>query len=766
MIDETAKLVAQALPTLRDRNLLTIGLLEALPINSVDFQPDSMFRPVFDRVRAAMKTQDLLPSQDGGFVSAARAKLARGAPLRDLLSHDQLGKLLGVSEARWLAEAITQDRTPALWTYLREELEVQEVTPPGFANLVKPAFLAGQPDEWIVRFYIFLNEHRALWHDPPLRTQPFIRRQDMAHIPAFRVDGSPNIYLPPDEETEFPVVKRLVSDDAGACAFLEALGLKKPDVVAEVTDKILPKYSREAFTPPSSNGEHWQDIRKILRAVEEVRSIDRQRLVAQVERACWVRARNAATGKIYFCEPGSVYLPTPDLKMYFERNPDTYFLADDYSQEQQDALTGLPWLLRAVPVRRNDPDSHGYVNVINNRGWHERGVEAFDPNCQIHGLEHALKNITREKAAFIWNKLLGPNKQHVRGIVESSTNQNFSYPKREEKLSPVGKLAMELSWLPDRSGNFHKTADLSLDELPEGFERNEALARALQMRSPPELVRIAREWGFEPEDIEYLRKNREAFAKFKEFAETQKGGSTSGQEGEEPELDEATDGDSKTESGGRTGTGIGDGSGRQREDSGGRTGQSDRDQTGREGRTGGREKAKPAQQMRLVSYTVPRSSASGAQPETGPLEEDDWHGLGQRGVERVAEEEKRQHPGREVRIISPDQADYDTDPAVLSAGKVVVKIMPPNHKGYDIEVWEDGHWERYIEVKSLREAWGSRGVGMTPPQFEHAQQHRTKYWLYVVEQVESTDGPITRIQDPAHLVTRFQFDDGWKPLGQ
>jgi len=301
LIDETAKLVAQALPTLRDRNLLTIGLLEALPINSVDFQPDSMFRPVFDRVRAAMKTQDLLPSQDGGFVSAARAKLARGAPLRDLLSHDQLGKLLGVSEARWLAEAITQDRTPALWTYLREELEVQEVTPPGFANLVKPAFLAGQPDEWIVRFYIFLNEHRALWHDPPLRTQPFIRRQDMAHIPAFRVDGSPNIYLPPDEETEFPVVKRLVSDDAGACAFLEALGLKKPDVVAEVTDKILPKYSREAFTPPSSNGEHWQDIRKILRAVEEVRSIDRQRLVAQVERACWVRARNAATGKIYFC---------------------------------------------------------------------------------------------------------------------------------------------------------------------------------------------------------------------------------------------------------------------------------------------------------------------------------------------------------------------------------------------------------------------------------------------------------------------------------
>jgi len=128
LIDQTAKLVAEALPTLCDRKLLTIDLLDALPVNSVDFQPESMFRPVFDRVRDALKTKDLLPTYDGNFVSAGRAKLARGAALRNLLSHDQLRDLLGISESHWLAETITNDRTPVLWAYLREELQVQELS--------------------------------------------------------------------------------------------------------------------------------------------------------------------------------------------------------------------------------------------------------------------------------------------------------------------------------------------------------------------------------------------------------------------------------------------------------------------------------------------------------------------------------------------------------------------------------------------------------------------------------------------------------------
>jgi hypothetical protein len=143
------------------------------------------------------------------------------------------------------------------------------------------------------------------------------------------------------------------------------------------------------------------------------------------------------------------------------------------------------------------------------------------------------------------------------------------------------------------------------------------------------------------------------------------------------------------------------------------------------------DREKPSHQTRLVSYVVaPTGDGSDGEAMRDVLEEDDWQGLGNLGVERVAEEEKAQRSGREVKIIKPGDAGYD-NPALLSDRVIVVKIMPPNHPGYDIEVWIDGIIERYIEVKAMRDAWGARGVGMTPTQFEHAQKWRDKYWLFV-----------------------------------
>jgi hypothetical protein len=148
----------------------------------------------------------------------------------------------------------------------------------------------------------------------------------------------------------------------------------------------------------------------------------------------------------------------------------------------------------------------------------------------------------------------------------------------------------------------------------------------------------------------------------------------------------------------------------------------------------------PREQARLVSYVIHRTATEPLEGDTEPFEEDDWHGLGHSGVERVAAEE---------RLLNPD---WD------------VRVMPPNHPGYDIEVHRGGVLLRYIEVKSLRDLWGNRGVGMTPRQFSLALQEGERYWLYVVERVETADAPITRIQNPAQRVSRFQFDAGWRAI--
>jgi hypothetical protein len=94
-------------------------------------------------------------------------------------------------------------------------------------------------------------------------------------------------------------------------------------------------------------------------------------------------------------------------------------------------------------------------------------------------------------------------------------------------------------------------------------------------------------------------------------------------------------------------------------------------------------------------------------------------------------------------------------------------VMPPNNPGYDIKsVDQNGH-VRYIEVKSLTNAWDSQSPAqMTRTEFRLAKELGNSYWLYVVELVEKEECKIYRIQDPGNKVGYYLFDHGWSPLSE
>ena len=102
LIKETAELVVESLRQLKEMDLLSVSLLEALPIQTEDFREDSMFYPIFSRVREALRSEELLPVDDGTFVAAPNAKLARGTELMRLLDQDQLQELFqSGGETKW-----------------------------------------------------------------------------------------------------------------------------------------------------------------------------------------------------------------------------------------------------------------------------------------------------------------------------------------------------------------------------------------------------------------------------------------------------------------------------------------------------------------------------------------------------------------------------------------------------------------------------------------------------------------------------------------
>ena len=527
LIIQTADLLTETvLPWLKESRLLTTSFLEALPIRPEAFPQDSLFRPIYEKVRAALRDQDFLPTADGKYVAGKRAVLARGEDLVDLLNSEQLSFLLNTSQnLEWLTTDITETKKDihrylvgSKPSYFEEEIEslvVAEIRPQDLIEKLTSDFLKEQSITWLLKFYAFFKKRPALIDK--LKNKPIVRLENGRYVIPFKEDGSPNAFLPPESDTKFPVVSREICKDENAFEFFKKLGLEEPDEVAEVIEHILPKYTQSNLN--ISDDEHLQDIKKILRA-DSTDSQDKKSLLrGKLKNTAFIRAKNLVSQQIEFKKPEKLYFRNEKLILYFNGNKDAWFVDSKYDKYFNNLVKDLG-VQNAVYIKRKKPDEWDqYVIIVNFHGRHERGLNGFDPDIEVDGLKHALGHPTLEKSEFIWNKIAQPNVECIRGIVETSTLKTYGDSKKEEQVSEkFGRLLIDMPWLPDKQGDFHKPAELKLEDLPESFVRDEKLAKQLGMKKDV-VAKLAEAVGVDPDDIEFikhLKKNPEEYKKIKE----------------------------------------------------------------------------------------------------------------------------------------------------------------------------------------------------------------------------------------------------------
>ena len=518
LIEETAKLVVESLRQLKEMGLLSVSLLDVLPIRMEDFPEENMFYPIFSRVRDALISEELLPSNDGTFVAARNAKLVRGTELIQLLDQDQRSVLFQSDDkVKWLSTDITLDRTPDLRSYLMRELEVVEVTPEIFARNLSERFLASQDDEWFIRFYKYLSGQDALWRSPRrnyfrsrgiLRSKPILRLQGGAHVNPFQPSGSPNAYLVDGEDTEtsLPIVKVSLSWDKDARQFLTDLGIPKLDVVAEIIEKIIPKYTNNSKAVPID--EHEQDMIKMEKAWKTDSQEQKQQLQSKLSSTPFIRVESQSKRKIIYMKPSEVYFGNNNLRLYFSGNKNFGFVHPDYSQSAKDLFECLG-VSSSVRVKRREINSYGFVIISNSHSNHKRGIKGFDPDIRIDGLEYALNSPTREKSAFIWERIARLHSDCIRGEVESSKRQTYAGSSKEEQRSKFGMLLADIAWLPSLDGNMHKPGELTLDDIPEEFTTDETLADQLGMKKD-DIAKLAEKAGISKTVLDYARQIEKA----------------------------------------------------------------------------------------------------------------------------------------------------------------------------------------------------------------------------------------------------------------
>jgi hypothetical protein len=493
LVRETAALLRDVLRQLRDEGLLTAGVLSALPLDAARFGDGSMFRPLFDAVDEALVSEPLIPVAGGGY--GVSVELALGGPaVRELLSPGQLGELCGADRPiRFADESVSEHATPVLWRYLREEIGVDEITPEAVMSLVTGEFLAARSDEWITRFYAFLFARSALW--PEARAKPVIRLEDGSQVAPADGQGRLAVYLPGPVASSLPTVRRAIADAQAARPFLEALNLTEPDVVAEALQIVLPGYDglEVAELDPAR---HAADVECVVRALDEAASRRREELLERVRRTAFLIGENAADGTVRLMPPPGLYQRSKELEAYFDGNQDIWFAADRYG----------PWLpqlrpmgvRQAVEVRARTPNELGYVLVTIDFGRNERGLDGFDPAAEIDGLDFALRHPSHARSEYAWNVLLVPNRRLVAGVVERSVLPSFSDVSQERVTSAIAAIAGREAWLPGRDGVFRRPGELSLDDLPPTYARDEGLAQALGMLQPV-VGQAARRLGVPPE---------------------------------------------------------------------------------------------------------------------------------------------------------------------------------------------------------------------------------------------------------------------------
>ncbi len=535
LLEETAEHVISVLKYLKKMGLLTVPLLETLPIDDRYFPPKSLFRPLYERVAKALMEETLLPALGSRFIRGCDAILGRGEDIRNLLSSDQLRAMyrdtLGeddVQNLEWLSELITQERSPSLRRYLMNELHIEEVTPETFARRAADRFFSEQSDEWLALLYRFLLRQEALWRDGayrradgPIRHKRFIRLDDGSQVGAFSEDGTVAVYLPHQGARQLPTIKPELVADAEAAEFFARLGVQEPDIIAEVLEHVLPLYEPDEMDV--SEEDHKEHINLIVKALS-VDSIERRRaLITSLKDSYILFGRNATTNEAARKLPRELYFGSEEMSVFLEGNPDAWVVDERYSDDQIDALRmlGVSGDLR---IHMKLGDRKGHVTVYRHHGWHKRGLDGFDPECTVDHLEYAVQSPTLERSLFIWRNIAIPLQRQIRGKVEKATRKTFENSEIERTVSTLGGVLLSASWLPDVAGAFHKPSDLSLADLPEKFDRDQGLAGHLGMKGS-ELVVLARRSGFDVADLDMLRALKgmpEQFKKLREMIEQNK----------------------------------------------------------------------------------------------------------------------------------------------------------------------------------------------------------------------------------------------------
>lgn len=771
LVKETSSLLVEAMRWMRDNAMLDVAALRCLPLDREKFPKGSRFAPMFDAVRQAFQDEALLPTFDGGHVTAQQAKLARTQELRELFSQEQVSALFGSEVAAWLSGDITQDKAPEIRQYLMRELDIEEIRPEKLVPSLTKEFLEAQSDEWVLRLYEFLSgQEKALRRH--LDTIPLIRLDDGTHVVA-RENGKAKAFLPSAIATSFPTMRRAVCATPEVRLFLISLGITEPDPVDDVIWNLLPKYQQQEVDV--GDDAYAADIERIRAAFNTDSSAQREKLRSALRDTTFVMVVDTGDGKGYVAKPGEIYIATDRLQQLFAGVPDILIVDNEYDclrgEDIRDLLVSCGASRYLIPEAA--PSGLGpseKAQIRREAGLERASWENPPEDFTLRGLTQLLEflpTLKPEEAAarvkVLWEALADLEARGTAAFY-GSYKWGYSHETKTARFDAAFVRTLnQVAWVPNTDGELVPPGLVVFDTL--GWKPNPFLLTKITFK-PPIIDQLAKEAGIDPAILDLLRRDPAIVAELTSRLSANPTPEPEPSPAPEPEADEPSDGDVYDDakdlygddmpdippgtpdpdggdgvgkgagSGGQGRTGTGTSRGGGHGNGGGHGGSGGHGTAGDKG--GGQGKRTPghAGGRPFISYVGTHPNDDGPDPD---------------GLDQAA---RMQIEGRAIDLI------IGLEPAL--------RRTPEGNPGFDLfEADSSGRQIRWVEVKSMTGTLHDRPVGLSHTQFDCAREKGEAYWLYVVERAtDPAQARVLRIQNPVGHARTFTFDHGWSGIAR
>jgi hypothetical protein len=489
LVQQLAQLAADSLPFLRNEKLIDDGIFEIIPYDDEKFSDLNdksriSFEPFYNSIKKRLQTDALLPAANGKCSSKSQSFWASDTELVELFSDKQLAQLTGVKDAHWvfrsrgkkevqntnrkLADYIDGGDTRS-WNLTQPNLIVSSLDPEAVLKKITDVFIAAQPQQWLHKLYAYLSERVS--YQKLVKGKPIFLDQDGNAVPAFDAKGQLVLFLPDDDIEGYTTVKKQLLSNKATREFVERFGVKKPSLRDEIYSKILPTYDTDGEIDTSPH------FAKFFRYFKECRNEEVEEFIGWIKDKAFLRCTSADDDECRD-EAKNIYLPTDELKTWFEPKPDTQFLLlDEYreivSEKDHGILDefleklGVAGHPRIIEVTRR-------MDELSGRPLSREGHSHKFNDKIIDGCEQIIADINETRSVLLWRFLPGL-------IHDLSGCHTWSYyrPRAESFESTEEQRLRSAKWILNRAGELVSANDVTIQSLSELYDTTSAEAEAL-----------------------------------------------------------------------------------------------------------------------------------------------------------------------------------------------------------------------------------------------------------------------------------------------